>query len=189
MTHLAPTWLKGSVRSVVLFDEAMSVSTNEERLEVLRFVRDTEFELPVLSSIATKLLQSMHDERADAASVAKLITADQGLAAHVLRLANSPYYRGRCAVGSLQQAIARLGLTTVFEMALAVCFAATAFRIRGYEEARRTHVALRIWRAASWLQRWRNGPARRRRRARSMHIWHICAGCCDTSVNPWSSAC
>ena len=115
-----------------------------DRGEVLRFLRETEFELPVLPSVALDLLKSMHDDRADATSLALTVHADQGLAAHVLRLANSPYYRGQEAIDSLQQAVARLGLDAVHEMALAACFATTAFRIVGYEDRAR-----RLWRHAS----------------------------------------
>ncbi len=74
--------------------------------------------LPVLPNVAMEVLSSSLDDGADAARLAGLIQKDQSLASHVLRVVNSPTFRGATEIVALQQAIARLGMVRIREIAL-----------------------------------------------------------------------
>ena len=74
--------------------------------------------LPVLPNVATEVLSSSLDDSSDAAKLAGLIQQDQSLASHVLRVVNSPAFRGSAEIVALQQAIARLGMVRIREIAL-----------------------------------------------------------------------
>ncbi len=74
--------------------------------------------LPVLPNVATEVLSSTLDDGADAQKLANLIQKDQSLATHVLRVANLPLFRGSSEIVALQQAIARLGMVRIREIAL-----------------------------------------------------------------------
>ena len=65
-----------------------------ERALVERIDKDR-IELPVLPQVAGRVMALANDPSADAARLSALIHQDQALAAHVLRIANSPAYMPR----------------------------------------------------------------------------------------------
>jgi HD-like signal output (HDOD) protein len=74
------------------------------------------------------------DPNADAAKLSALIHQDQALAAHVLKIANSPAYMPRSPVVSLQHAVAMLGITLLSEIAFTASLKVGAFQVAGYED-------------------------------------------------------
>ena len=89
--------------------------------------------LPLLPRVATEIMAIVRDPEADAAALARLIHQDPALAAHVLRIANSPAFLPRTPIVSLQQAITRLGFGTLGEIALAASLQGGVFRVPGFE--------------------------------------------------------
>ena len=87
---------------------------------------DADIELPVLPGVAAEVLSLTGDDAASVGRLAQLIKQDQSLASHVLRIANSPAYRGAHEIVALQQAITRLGMGRVAEIALAIALSGTA---------------------------------------------------------------
>ena len=75
--------------------------------------------LPSLPLAVQEVIRSFDDERLDAASLAQKISQDQGLAAKVLRVANSPFYGLSGEIGSLQEAVVVLGFHTIRTLATA----------------------------------------------------------------------
>jgi len=94
-------------------------------------------ELPVLPDTAARVLALCHDERSDLRELAQLVQRDQTLAAHVLRVSNSVAYAPKQPIVSLQQALGRLGLATVSDIAIAVAMKQRVFQVPGYEERMR----------------------------------------------------
>lgn len=75
---------------------------------------DTRIEqLPSLSTIVTRLLAMLQRDDVTMATLTSEIAMDQALAAHILRIANSPFYGLSTHIGSLQQAGTLLGLHTM----------------------------------------------------------------------------
>lgn len=73
--------------------------------------------LPALPAAVLRLLTAARDDAPEPALV-DAIGADPAIAAAVLRLANSVYYRGPRAVDDLHAALGRVGIDAVIELAL-----------------------------------------------------------------------
>jgi len=91
-------------------------------------------ELPLLPNVAAEVLSSSLDARSDAARLSELIQQDQSLASHILKIVNSPAYRGAAEIVALQQAIARLGLERIREIALTASLKGSLFKPGPYDE-------------------------------------------------------
>lgn len=103
-----------------------------ERALVERIEKDR-IELPVLPQVAGQVMAQANDPTADAARLSALIHQDQALAAHVLRISNSPAYMPRSPIVSLQHAVAMLGVNQLSEIAVTVSLKSGAIRVPGYE--------------------------------------------------------
>ncbi|THJ16356.1 MAG: HDOD domain-containing protein [Nitrospira sp. CG24B] len=115
--------------------EAQSVWPPLEQLEqaLIQKIKTGEIELPLLPQAASKVMALASDPNADAAKLSALIHQDQALAAHVLKIANSPAYMPRSPVISLQHAVAMLGITLLSEIAFTASLKVGAFQVPGYE--------------------------------------------------------
>ena len=90
-------------------------------------------DVPLLPAVAAEVLSSSLDDQSNAARLADLIQQDQGLASHLLRVVNSPIYRGNTEIVALQQAIARLGMERIREIALTVSLKGTMVQAGPFE--------------------------------------------------------
>lgn len=118
-------------------------ATSVERVEqsLVQKIETGEIELPLLPQAASQVMALASDPAADAAKLSALIHQDQALAAHVLRIANSPAYMPRSPVVSLQHAVAMLGITLLSEIAFTASLKSGAFKVPGHEED-----VKRLWR-------------------------------------------
>jgi HD-like signal output (HDOD) protein len=102
-------------------------------LEHLRARIVGEVGLPVLPDTACRVMAACQDEHSDLRELAELVTHDQSLATHVLRVANSVAFAPKAPIHSLPQALGRLGLSTVSDIAIAVAIKQRVFTVPGYE--------------------------------------------------------
>jgi len=91
-------------------------------------------DVPLLPDVASRVLQLSNDPDSDAAQLAQLIQSDQALAGHVMRIANSAAYTPNASMVSLQQAVARLGMNLIAEIAIAASLNSKLFKAPGYEK-------------------------------------------------------
>ena len=89
--------------------------------------------VPMLPEVAGRVVQLTQDPDSDAAQLSGLIQSDQTLAAHVMRVANSAAYSPNSSIVSLQQAIARLGMSLITEIAVTASINSTMFNTPGFE--------------------------------------------------------
>ncbi|VUD52662.1 hypothetical protein TDB9533_01675 [Thalassocella blandensis] len=108
--------------SFVLVSEKLSQRIGGDKLEV-----------PMLPEVAGKVVRLTQDPDSDASDLAKLIQSDQTLAGHVMRVANSAAYSPNSSMVSLQQAITRLGMKIITEIALAASITTSLFNTPGFE--------------------------------------------------------
>lgn len=101
--------------------------------DALRARLEGELVLPVLPDTAARVMAACQDERADLAQLAELISHDQSLATHLLRVANSAGFAPRVPILTLFQAIGRVGLSTVKDVAIAVALKERIFTVQGHE--------------------------------------------------------
>ena len=69
--------------------------------------------IPSLPEVVTKVIQLVQDEKSSSFLLGKVISEDAGLTTRVLRLVNSSYYGFSRQIGSIQEAITILGITTI----------------------------------------------------------------------------
>jgi len=74
--------------------------------------------IPVFNAVAVRLQQVLARPNFSLEEVNRLISADTGLVSQVLRVANSSYYSGLSKVGTIQDAIVRLGSREVASIAM-----------------------------------------------------------------------
>ena len=90
--------------------------------------------LPILPKVAVLVLALTQDESSDMGQLSNLIQSDQALATRILKIANSPAYRPVTTITSLNQAVARMGMNQITEMALAASIGTKVFKVKGYED-------------------------------------------------------
>ena len=93
-----------------------------------RDLEQKSLEVPLLPQVASEVLSSSLDDRANAQRLAELIERDQSLASHILRVVNSPAFRGSAEIVALKQAIARLGMERIREIALTISLRGSIFK-------------------------------------------------------------
>jgi len=108
-------------------------SETELRETLIRHLNAGEISLPVLPAVATQVIGMASNDSSDLSDLSKLIHQDQALAGHVLRIANSALFAGSTAVVSLQQAIARLGMSMISEIATVISIQGQVFKAKGFE--------------------------------------------------------
>ena len=70
---------------------------------------ETTVDLPVVPMVATRVIDEVASSKSTADTLASIIGQDQALLGRILRIANSPFYRGRIPTSTVQAAIVRLG--------------------------------------------------------------------------------
>ncbi|MDJ0741600.1 MAG: HDOD domain-containing protein [Gammaproteobacteria bacterium] len=99
--------------------------------EQIRYeVANNQIQLPTLPEVALKVRDAVEADQANAETIAAMVGNDAALSARLLQVANSPLYRGRNEIDSIQQAVTRLGLkmvrSLVVSLAMKQIFQATS---------------------------------------------------------------
>jgi len=74
---------------------------------------------PVLNPDAVALQKEITGKDPDAAKIRKLIQTDPTLTGEILKMANSPYYKGLGEISTIKEAALRLGQDTLFSLVVA----------------------------------------------------------------------
>lgn len=83
-------------------------------LQTLDKIRD----LPTLPVVAQKVAAASRQANADADTIADIIEDDPAIMARILKVVNSPLYAGREPITSVKQAVARMGMRTISNLAV-----------------------------------------------------------------------
>jgi HD-like signal output (HDOD) protein len=98
----------------------------------IRTLERGELELPLKPTVVTRVLALARDPEARIEELSRLIHNDPSLAAHVIRVSNSPAYASRIRITTLTQALTRIGMRVLVELAITVGIS-SVFRVPGYE--------------------------------------------------------
>ncbi len=90
-------------------------------------------QLPSIPDLAHSLIATLNDDDASVADLSDLITRDPAISAKLLRLANSAHYGLPRGVGSIDDAIAMVGMNTVRTLALGACLSGSMPRVAGLD--------------------------------------------------------
>lgn len=107
--------------------------------------------LPVMSEVAHALIQTLNDEDASVIEVRNIIAQDPALSAQLLRLANSAYFGLPRGIGTLDEAIAMVGMTQVRSLSLCTCISAAFPILPGLNRAEFWKSSMACAGYAQWL--------------------------------------
>src|SRR5689334_1777770 len=112
--------------------------------------------LPVFNPVAVKLQQLLVNRNLNINDVLKLIKSDQSLSSQVLRMSNSSYYAGLSKISTIKEAIVRLGIQEVANLAMMAsqyeCYHSSNATIDNYMQSLWKH-AFSCATGAKWLAR------------------------------------
>jgi putative nucleotidyltransferase with HDIG domain len=74
--------------------------------------------LPTLPLVMQKVTQAVRDPNMDARKLAAIMEDDPAIMARVLKVVNSAFYSGSVEITSVQQAVARMGMNAIHNIAL-----------------------------------------------------------------------
>lgn len=87
--------------------------------EVVRLIKAKVIELPTYPGVALQLQRVISSDNYGIEELVRLVEADGALASHVLRAANSAFFRATTPVTTLPQAISRVGASELSNIAIA----------------------------------------------------------------------
>jgi len=95
----------------------MSVTENINKAEeIAKSVKD----LPSLPAVLQKLIMVLDDLSCSAQDIERIVATDPALTAKILKLANSPLYKGIHEVATISQAVTRLGFWKLRDVAISI---------------------------------------------------------------------
>jgi putative nucleotidyltransferase with HDIG domain len=103
------------------------------RKSLIKALEYDDLTIPVLPKIAQDIMMMSQDPNADIEALSNLIYRDQSIASHVLHISNSAAFGGFGRVESIDEAVARLGMKLLSEIAISVSIQKNVFNIPAYK--------------------------------------------------------
>jgi len=98
--------------------------------ELEQAIQQNRITLPTLPEVALRVRDAVEQDNSTATKIAEMVATDAALSARLLQVANSPLYRGRVTIESVQMAVTRLGnklvRSLVVSLAMKQIFQATS---------------------------------------------------------------
>lgn len=113
--------------------EAIAPLPAEMHAALVERIESGRIELPVLPEVASQVITASMDESCDIRKLTTILNRDQSMTAHVLRVCNSAMYAASVPIVSLQQALSRLGLKRIREIALLISCETKVFKVAGFD--------------------------------------------------------
>lgn len=81
-------------------------------------IESDEIILPVFNTNAVRIQEEIAKREPNLQIIEKIINSDQALSTQVLKIANSPFYRGLAEISNVRTAVMRLGMTEIEKIVL-----------------------------------------------------------------------
>ncbi len=111
--------------------------------DCFQFMQSDKLALPTIPDVAFKIRRAINDEKANNSKIAKVVQIDPSITARLIKIANSPLYRGRRKIESCPEALTRIGLKAsqdiITAFALKSVFNAKSYTIRKKMQALWVH--------------------------------------------------
>jgi len=105
---------------------------------------------PAMPAFVTQVISLLHDPNANIQTIAERVKFDPGMTANILKLANSAQFGSQRKIGSLQDAIVRLGLRQLFQMVVSAGISKRMTRpLPGYELRADELLSHSVWAAVA----------------------------------------
>jgi HD-like signal output (HDOD) protein len=93
-----------------IINTASNLAKNRLYHDCYHFMQSDNLQLPTIPDVAFKIRRAINDDRANNAKIARVVQIDPSITARLIRIANSPLYRGRRKIESCPEALTRIGL-------------------------------------------------------------------------------
>ncbi len=98
------------------------LAKNRLYLDCYKYMQSDKLALPTIPDVSIKIRRAINEPSANSSKIARVVQIDPSITARLIKISNSPLYRGRRKIESCPEAITRLGLkaaqdiVTVFAM-------------------------------------------------------------------------
>jgi HD-like signal output (HDOD) protein len=96
--------------SVTQDDTATDLAKNRLYLDCYRYMQSDKLALPTIPDVSFKIRRAINDDKANNNKIARVVQIDPTITARLIKISNSPLYRGRRKIESCPEALTRLGL-------------------------------------------------------------------------------
>lgn len=91
-----------------------------DALPRIKALVENRVDLPVMPRIAATVMREVANQGSNADRLARLLSSDEALAARVMRVSNSTFYRRKLPTTTLQRAVVQLGRTMVRDLVVSL---------------------------------------------------------------------
>src|SRR5437016_3175340 len=127
-----PNYGKGE--ATVIDGDSFSPALKLVRMKMKESITAQAFEIPLLPHVATQVLQMANNPKTGLTDLEKLIKQDPVIAARIIQVSNSPFYRGVSTIVSVRDATSRIGLKTMKDIIFSLSLKGKIFQVRGFEK-------------------------------------------------------
>lgn len=91
-------------------EKAANLAKNRLYLDCYKYMQADKLALPTIPDVSFKIRRAINDKKANNSKIAKVVQIDPSITARLIKISNSPLYRGRRKIESCPEALTRLGL-------------------------------------------------------------------------------
>ena len=86
------------------------LAKNRLYLDCYKYMQSDKLALPTIPDVSIKIRRAINEPSANSSKIARVVQIDPSITARLIKISNSPLYRGRRKIESCPEAITRLGL-------------------------------------------------------------------------------
>ncbi|WP_305907935.1 HDOD domain-containing protein [Methylomarinum sp. Ch1-1] len=90
--------------------QSANLAKNRLYLDCYKYMQSDKLALPTIPDVSFKIRRAINDKKANNSKIAKVVQIDPSITARLIKISNSPLYRGRRKIESCPEALTRLGL-------------------------------------------------------------------------------
>lgn len=91
-------------------EKVANLAKNRLYLDCYKYMQADKLALPTIPDVSFKIRRAINDEKANNSKIARVVQIDPSITARLIKISNSPLYRGRRKIESCPEALTRLGL-------------------------------------------------------------------------------
>lgn len=89
---------------------ASNLAKNRLYLDCFKYMQSDKLALPTIPDVSVKIRRAINEPSANSSKIARVVQIDPSITARLIKISNSPLYRGRRKIESCPEALTRLGL-------------------------------------------------------------------------------
>ena len=86
------------------------LAKNRLYLDCFKYMQSDKLALPTIPDVSVKIRRAINEPNANSSKIARVVQIDPSITARLIKISNSPLYRGRRKIESCPEALTRLGL-------------------------------------------------------------------------------